>query len=370
MRNFNNIGDLKTYIAKYSAKKIKTVLCMKRIVILFGICSIFPWPVFADTFYFPWEYNSLYSEKVALELELRSIQKRYENDRKSLLEAIAMRDDQIKRIEELLLLEKKNRASDKHDYENQIASLKKSIDMLGKKMGSREQELLRQNGEMEKSYLQRLDDLKNELEKEREQCVRDTADLRDKMSELIREKDRRIQELSEELSYLRDLSDSQQAELNRLQEQEQKLAKMLESEIAQGDIRIKKLHDRIIINIDDRISFDSGSDKLKPQVTGALNKIAEILNDYPENRIVVEGHTDDVPIRTARFKDNWELSTARALSVLHFLLNRSKLNPGRLSLAGYGEYRPIVPNNTPENRSLNRRVDIVLIPRSLDPAAQ
>jgi chemotaxis protein MotB len=325
-------------------------------------------PALADAFYFPWEYNSLYSEKVALELELRSIQKRYENDRKSLMEELAMKDDHIKRVEELFLLEKKNRATDKKDYEDQIESLKKSISLLGRKMGSREQELLKQNRELEQTYYNRLEHIKNQLESEREKCIKELADLRDAMGEMIRDKDRRIQELGEELSYLRELSESQQAELNRLQEQEQKLSRMLEKEIAKGDIRIKKMHDRIIINIDDRISFDSGSDTLKPQVSDALGKISDILNDYPENRVVVEGHTDNIPIRTARFKDNWELSTARALSVLHFLLERSKISPERFSVGGYGEYRPTVPNNTPENRSLNRRVDIVLIPRSLDPS--
>jgi chemotaxis protein MotB len=78
---------------------------------------------------------------------------------------------------------------------------------------------------------------------------------------------------------------------------------------------------------------------------------------------MIEGHTDNIPIRTKRFRDNWQLSTERALSVLDFLLKNKGLNASRFGAAGYGEFNPIVPNDTPDNRSLNRRVDIVLIPR-------
>ena len=94
-----------------------------------------------------------------------------------------------------------------------------------------------------------------------------------------------------------------------------------------------------------------------------LDKIAKILSDYPENNIVVEGHTDNVPIKTKRFRDNWELSTERALAVLHYLLRNTNLDPVRFAAAGYGEYQPIVSNDTPANKALNRRVDIVVIPR-------
>jgi chemotaxis protein MotB len=95
----------------------------------------------------------------------------------------------------------------------------------------------------------------------------------------------------------------------------------------------------------------------------ALAKIITILAKYPENQIVVEGNTDDVPIHTKDFRDNWQLSAERALSVLGYLLQNKKLDPHRFSASGVGEFNPVVPNDTAENKSLNRRVDIIVIPR-------
>jgi len=119
----------------------------------------------------------------------------------------------------------------------------------------------------------------------------------------------------------------------------------------------------MIINIDNSICFDSGSAILKKDVKHSLDKIAESLRDFPDNNIQIEGHTDNVPIHTVRFPSNWELSAARALAVLRYLENRKILDPQRLSAVGYGQYHPIVPNVTAENRRLNRRVDIVILPK-------
>jgi len=171
-----------------------------------------------------------------------------------------------------------------------------------------------------------------------------------------------IANLNEELSELKKLTDKQKAELARMENQASELEKQLDEEIKKGDIRLKKFHNRLVINIDDRITFDSGYANLKKEVLPPLKKIREILSQYPEYSIVVEGHTDNVPIKTQKFRDNWQLSTERALAVLGYLLQDKDLNALRFSAAGYGEYRPLVSNETKENRALNRRVDIVVIP--------
>ena len=101
---------------------------------------------------------------------------------------------------------------------------------------------------------------------------------------------------------------------------------------------------------------------LKNKAKQALAKISSPLAAFPENNVQIEGHTDNVPIKTRRFASNWELSAARSLSVLRYLLSNSKIDPARLSAAGYGEYHPIRSNDTPENKRLNRRVDIVIVP--------
>jgi len=102
-----------------------------------------------------------------------------------------------------------------------------------------------------------------------------------------------------------------------------------------------------------------GSANLKKRAYPILMKIIEMIQDWPNN-IRIEGHTDDLPIHTAEFPSNWELSTARALSVLKFFLENSHIEPQRLSAVGYGEYHPLVPNTSPENRAKNRRVEIYI----------
>jgi len=116
----------------------------------------------------------------------------------------------------------------------------------------------------------------------------------------------------------------------------------------------------LILRFSERFFFDSGDASIRADIAPMLHIIAESLEKIP-NHIRIEGHTDSVPIRTARFPSNWELSTARATSIVHYLLTRHEFEPTRLSAAGYGEFRPIASNNSSEGRSQNRRVDIVIL---------
>ena len=94
--------------------------------------------------------------------------------------------------------------------------------------------------------------------------------------------------------------------------------------------------------------------------------MAEVLNkDVPNSSVAIEGHTDNEPIKYSGWKSNWELSSARALAVLHYLTDECKVAPGRLSANGYGEYRPVAPNNSLENMKKNRRVEIVILPSKI-----
>ncbi len=151
-------------------------------------------------------------------------------------------------------------------------------------------------------------------------------------------------------------------EVNDLSDQTDQLEIQLKEEIEKGDITLKRHKSKTIINIDNRISFDSGSAVLKKGIRKSLKKISTSFNNFPDNYIQIEGHTDNVPIRSKQFPSNWELSSARSLAVLRFLLDNSKMDPGKLSAAGYGEYHPVGPNDSAENRRLNRRVDIVIVP--------
>jgi len=131
----------------------------------------------------------------------------------------------------------------------------------------------------------------------------------------------------------------------------------------QADLnQLKFLFDKrgLILRFSERFFFDSGDASIRPDVAPMLHIIAESLEKIP-NHIRIEGHTDSVPIRTARFPSNWELSTARATSIVHYLLTHHQFKPTRLSAAGYGEFRPIASNNSAEGRAQNRRVDIVIL---------
>ncbi len=138
------------------------------------------------------------------------------------------------------------------------------------------------------------------------------------------------------------------------------LVEQLEGEVAKGEIEIYRLRGRLQIRALEKILFPSGSADTKPQGLELLAKIATQLEGRREV-IRVEGHTDSVPISTARYSSNWELSGARALRVVQYLITQG-VAPDRISGAAYGPYRPIADNGTPEGRARNRRIEIVLVP--------
>ena len=116
----------------------------------------------------------------------------------------------------------------------------------------------------------------------------------------------------------------------------------------------------LVISLGEGGFFDSGSDQLKPEGRELLDALAQRLV-ITENQIRIEGHTDNVPIRTMRFPSNWELSTARATAIVSYLVHKFDFTPQRLSAAGYGEFCPLDANRTPKGRTRNRRVDIVVL---------
>ncbi len=121
----------------------------------------------------------------------------------------------------------------------------------------------------------------------------------------------------------------------------------------------------LIIRFKDNALFDSGSANLKASSVEILSFIGQLLKneEFADRSIRVEGHTDNVPISTARFPSNWELSTTRSTNVIKFFINEALIAPKRLSASGYGEYYPIADNATAEGRAKNRRVDIVILSR-------
>lgn len=116
----------------------------------------------------------------------------------------------------------------------------------------------------------------------------------------------------------------------------------------------------LLIRFVEGVLFDSGKANLKNEAKVILDKIAPLLIES-HRHIRIEGHTDNLPINTRDFPSNWELSTARAVNVVKYLIEKYNFSPYILSAAGYGEYRPIAPNDSAKNRALNRRVDIIVL---------
>jgi chemotaxis protein MotB len=140
----------------------------------------------------------------------------------------------------------------------------------------------------------------------------------------------------------------------------QQLAARLQRQIQQGNVEIGVDARGLVVSIREAGSFASGSADLSDPVRAVLAQVAAPLSELA-HPVRIEGHTDDTPIRTSRFRSNWELSTARATQVIAYLQNEMGLPASRLSAAGYGEFHPRVPNTSPEARAENRRVDLVIL---------
>lgn len=137
-----------------------------------------------------------------------------------------------------------------------------------------------------------------------------------------------------------------------------RIQRTVREEELQDAIKVEVTDKGIAIKITDPVGFDVGDAEIRPEFIQLLYEMAEIINRHPDTFIRVEGHTDNTPINTSEFPSNWELSAARALNIVKFFAYRCGIDPKRLSAVGYGEYHPVAPNDTPENRQKNRRIEI------------
>lgn len=138
-----------------------------------------------------------------------------------------------------------------------------------------------------------------------------------------------------------------------------RILEVLEPAIRDGRINVSEDQRRIVIRVEEKGSFPSGSAQLTWEFEGLLLDMAEVLAEMPGD-LAIEGHTDDIPIRTDRFYSNWDLSAARAAAVANVLVAKDQVEPGRLRVTGLADTEPRVANNSPDNRAKNRRVEIVV----------
>ena len=199
-----------------------------------------------------------------------------------------------------------------------------------------------------------LQSQKENLQKEKGRVESEIADLKDRLAQMEKQ--------AAEISAQKD------AEINRLKGTYEDLVKDLKGEIEKGEIKVTQIQNKLSVNLVEKVLFDSGKAEVKAQGKDVLQKVGKILKGVQDKEIRIEGYTDDVPIGGAlrqRFPTNWELSTQRATNVLRFLQEDAGVDGERLSAVGYGQFRPIADNKTPEGRAENRRIEIVLIPMDI-----
>ncbi len=155
--------------------------------------------------------------------------------------------------------------------------------------------------------------------------------------------------------------------MQEIEEQAEQIRESLEEEITEGLVTVETDGLKIIIRINEKGSFPSGSAELKAGFEPVMAKITESVNGA-EGTVAVAGHTDNIPISTDWFRSNWELSASRSVTVAHFMLKNKQTDPERIVIEGYAETKPLVPNDSASNRAINRRVEIII--QQDDPTAE
>ena len=196
------------------------------------------------------------------------------------------------------------------------------------------------------------------LKAKTDEMARTVGEMRNRASELEGDK----QMLAESITLLKKTKEEEVRTVSKTYEE---LLTEMKGEIEQGQIAITELKGKLIMDVVDKILFDSGKAEVKPEGLKVLKRVVEILKSVDDKTIRIEGHTDNVPISgnlIKKYPSNWELSAARAINVTRFL-EKEGLDPAILSAAALGEYQPIADNDTPEGRARNRRIAIILLPK-------
>jgi len=155
-------------------------------------------------------------------------------------------------------------------------------------------------------------------------------------------------------------------QVEELEQAKRMLEDRLAREISDKQVLLEQTSRGLVITMTNDVLFDSGKAKIKSDAHDVLRKIAAVIKEAaPERNVGVEGHTDNVPIKHSGWKSNWELSSARATNVLHYLIDECGMEPQRMSAIGYGEYHPVDTNDTKAGRARNRRVEIIILPKDM-----
>lgn len=251
---------------------------------------------------------------------------------------------------------------------DELSNQKAKLETETSDLNARLIEMLRKNSELQQTLLNEranLDRKEQTFSSREEQMQQQLEEMGQNNAQLLSS----IDQLQGENNVLKELIETErkirEEKVAKLKDTYDQLVGALEQEIKRGELTITNLKGQLSVNLPNKILFDSGKTEVRSEGKKVLRSLGDIMNKFPDKALLVEGHTDNVQISSRlkeKYPTNWELSTARANSVVHVLQDEVGLPGERLVAAGYSEYRPIADNETDEGKAENRRIQIQLVP--------
>lgn len=291
-------------------------------------------------------YDKVNKEKNALSSENVLLQEENQKYKQESLEYRTRYDISLAIIDSLKRLLELERA-EKEIIKNSYDILKNSYDALLKSNNN----ILTDNARKSRLLLEELEKKETALKEKEYSITKMLQDIKSK-EELLQNKEQRINELEK---LIKDKEDA----LNRLKDN----LKSALSGFEDKGIQIETKNGKIYVLLDNKLLFKSGSYDVIGEGQKALKELGNVLEKHKDISVIIEGHTDNIPyIPQGQIQDNWDLSVFRATSVVKILLKNKNINPLQIIPSGRGELLPKVPNDTPSNRSVNRRIEIIISP--------
>lgn len=266
------------------------------------------------------------------------------------------------------------------EKDEEVSQLKQRIGTLEQELKQLNQNLaeVREQNQILQQDLERVREQKNPLTQRVQRLESENRNLEDKLEEVkqermrlqrrlqqherqLEQRERALEKREQQIESLESDLAARTRELQDLRQENQSIAREFREKLEEASVREEQ--GGVVVNIQEKVLFDLGKAVLKSGAKQTLRKVVSVLRKYPEREIRVEGHTDTLPIHTERFPSNWELSSQRALNVLKYMTGELGIQKRRIAAVAYGEYQPLLPNTSPENRARNRRVEIVLLPK-------
>lgn len=239
---------------------------------------------------------------------------------------------------------------------NKVANLQSSLAQANQQSADRQRQIDSLNQQMDQAHSQ-INSLNQQISDLKSKVDQLTTDAANRSALLSKSK----QELINQQARLKDLQDLMDRQKRAIAEIKRKMSDALEG-FKSNELSVSIKNGKVYVSLQENLLFPSGSAVVNPKGKLALGKLAEVLNQNPDITVDIEGHTDSIPIH-GKYQDNWDLSLARAASIVRILTTDYKVDPMRVIASGHSQYDPVQPNSSPEGRALNRRTDIILSPK-------